>query len=161
MSASDPLPHAPIGMVMGLLEHLGEAPAGREDIYKLGGPLGYALDELLPVTQAAKLLGLVRVHSGDIELTEEGRALLAAEEPERKRRCRERLLRLPLLAGIQASLAAGAGRVHQDVFLERLHEQFSPGEAQRQLATALDWARYGEMFDYDPDADEFYLAATE
>ncbi len=88
---TEPLPHAPIGMVLGLLEHLREAPGGREDLYKLGGPLGYELDDLLPVTEAAKRLGLVRIASGDIELTEEGRALAAAEEPERK----ERLARAP------------------------------------------------------------------
>ena len=41
--AMPPLPHAPIGMVLGLLEHLKDAPGGREDLYKLGGPLGYEI----------------------------------------------------------------------------------------------------------------------
>jgi len=157
-SALEPLPHAPIGMVMGLLEHLREAPGGREDIYKLGGPLGYALDDLLPVTQAAKLLGLARVESGDIELTAEGRALAAAEEPERKRLVQRRLAALPLIGQIRGALAVGDGRASKQTFLERLHEQFSPAEAERQLATALDWARYGEVFDFDPDAEEFFLS---
>ena len=80
----EPLPHAPIGMVLGLLEHLKETPGGKEDLYKLGGPLGYELDDLLPVTEAAKRLGLVTVHAGDIEATAAGRALAEAEEPERK-----------------------------------------------------------------------------
>ena len=42
-------------------------------------------------------------------------------------------------------------------FLERLQESFSEAEAERQLSTALDWARYGEVFDLDPDAEEFFL----
>ncbi len=154
----EPLPHAPISMVMGLLEHLREAPAGREDLYKLGAPLGYELDDLLPVTEAAKLLGLARVESGDIWLTDEGHALAQAEEPERKRRLRLRLATLPLLAEIRAALDAGGGRAAKGPVVERLQAGFSPGEAERQLATAMAWARYGELFDFDPDADEFFVS---
>lgn len=156
--ALDPLPHAPIGMVLGLLEHLREKPEGREDLYKLGGPLGYELDDLLPVTEAAKRLGFVTIESGDIQLTEEGRALAAAEEPERKRRVGRGLGSLPLIAEIRRTLESGeSGRAEKRTFLERLQDQFSPTEAERQLATALNWARYGEVFDFDPDAEEFFL----
>jgi NitT/TauT family transport system ATP-binding protein len=153
-----PLPHAPIAMVFGLLEHLRDASGGREDLYKLGGPLGLELDDLLPVTEAAKQLGLVKIASGDIELTGEGRALAEAEAPERKERLRRRLFELPLLRRIRETLQAGeGGRVRKREFVELLEDHFSPVEAERQLGTALDWARYGELFDYDPDTEEFVL----
>ena len=155
----DPLPHAPIGMVLGLLEHLREAPGGREDLYKLGGPMGYELDELLPVTEAAKRLGLVTVSKGDIELTAEGRSLATAEEPERKRRVGQRLQQLPLISDIRRAVEEGDGRAPRRQFLSELQQQFSPVEAQRQLSTALDWARYGEVFDFDPDAEDFILGS--
>jgi NitT/TauT family transport system ATP-binding protein len=155
-----PLPHAPIAMVFGLLEHLRDASGGREDLYKLGGPLGLELDDLLPVTEAAKQLGLVKIASGDIELTAEGRALAAAEAPERKERLRRRLFELPILRRIREALQeAEGGRVRKQEFLKRLEEHFSPTEAERQLGTALDWARYGELFDHDPDTEEFVLAS--
>jgi NitT/TauT family transport system ATP-binding protein len=161
-AVTEPLPHAPIGMVLGLLDHLREAPGGREDLYKLGGPLGYELDDLLPVTEAAKRLGLVTIASGDIELTEEGRALASAEEPARKKRLARRLQGLPLIAEIRKALDKAQGhRVPRQVFLDRLREHFSPPEAERQLQTALDWARYGEVFDFDPDGEEFFLAPRE
>ena len=153
-----PLPHAAIAMVFGLLEHLREASGGREDLYKLGGPLGLELDDLLPVTEAAKQLGLVKIASGDIELTGEGRALAETEAPERKERLRRRLFELPLLRRIRETLqAAEGGRVRKREFLELLEDHFSPVEAERQLGTALDWARYGELFDHDPDTEEFVL----
>ena len=156
----EPLPHAPIGMVLGLLEHLRGRPGGREDLYKLGGPLGYELDDLLPVTEAAKRLGLVTVQAGDIELTEEGRKLAEAEEPERKKRLGGRLKDLPLLAEIRRTVErSDGGRAPKREFLERLQKHFSPPEAERQLATAVDWARYGEVFDFDPEAEEFFLAS--
>jgi NitT/TauT family transport system ATP-binding protein len=146
-------------MVLGLLEHLKETPGGREDLYKLGGPLGYELDDLLPVTEAAKRLGLVTVSAGDIEATAAGRALAEAEEPERKRILAERLARLPLIAEIRRAVEEGDGRAPRRQFLDELQEQFSPVEAQRQLSTALDWARYGELFDFDPDSEDFVLAS--
>ena len=163
MSALEPLPHAPIAMVLGLLEHLRETPQGREDVYKLGGPLGYELDDLLPVTEAAKRLGLVTIRSGDIELTAEGRALgAAAEESERKRRLGPLLLGLPLVAAIPRALdEQPERRTSKRAFLERLCEAFSPAEAERQLATAVDWARYGEAFDFDADTEEFFLPPSE
>src|SRR5262245_36795351 len=160
MTPVEPLPHAPIGMVLGLLEHLREAPGGREDLYKLGGPLGYELDDLLPVTEAAKRLGLVTIAAGDIELTEAGRVLAAAEEPERKRRVGERISTFPLIADIRQA-GEREGRVARREFVDRLEEHFSPSESARQLQTALDWARYGEVFDLDRDADEFCLAHSD
>ncbi len=154
-----PLPHAPIAMVFGLLEYLRDAPGGREDLPKLGGPLGLELDDLLPVTEAAKQLGLVKIASGDIELTSEGRALAAAEAPERKERLRRHLFELPAIRRIREALQESeSGRVRRSEFLDQLREHFSPVEAERQLQTALDWARYGELFDYDADTEEFVLA---
>ena len=111
------------------------------------------------MTSAAKRLGLARVTNGDIELTEDGAALAEGEEAERKRRIGERVRSLPLIADI--GRAVDKKRTPKKKFLERLERQFSPIEAERQLATALDWARYGEVFDYDPDADEFFLASQE
>jgi NitT/TauT family transport system ATP-binding protein len=161
-AATEPLPHAALGMVVGLLDHLREAPGGREDLYKLGGPLGYELDDLLPVTEAAKRLGLVTIASGDIELTDEGRALASAEEPARKKRLARRLQALPLIAEIRKAVEKAEGhRVPRQAFLDRLRDHFSPPEAERQLQTALDWARYGEIFDFDPDSEEFFLAPRE
>jgi NitT/TauT family transport system ATP-binding protein len=155
----DPLPHAPIRMVLGLLEHLKEAPGQKEDLYKLGGPLGYELDDLLPVTEAAKLLGLVRIATGDIELTADGRRVVAAEEPERKERLRERLRELPLLAAVCAAVGENEdGRAPRQRFIDLLSDQFSGSESARQIATAVDWGRYGELFDFDPDAEEFLRA---
>src|SRR5262245_1818338 len=129
----EPLPHAPIGMVLGLLDHLRERPGGREDLYKLGGPLGYELDELLPATEAAKRLGFVRIAAGDIELTDEGRALAAAEEKERKQRIRACVLVLPLVAEIHAAAQQAGGRVARKRFVDVLLEHFSPQETDRQL----------------------------
>ena len=155
----EPLPHAPIGMVLGLLEHLKEVPGQKEDLYKLGGPLGYELDDLLPVTEAAKRLGLVQIASGDIELTADGRRVAAAEEPERKERLRDRLRKLPLIAAVRKAVDQSEnGRAGKQRFIDLRSDHVSAAESERQLATAVDWGRYGELFDFDPDAEEFLRA---
>jgi NitT/TauT family transport system ATP-binding protein len=158
MSALEPLPHAPIGTVLGLVEYLRETPAGREDLYKLGGPLGYELDDLLPVTEAAKQMGLVRIEAGDIELTLDGRTMASAEDCDRRRLLATHLATLPLIAEIREALLTRAERrVRKKAFVDLLEERYSPGEAEKQIATALEWARYGELFDFDPDTEEFVL----
>jgi NitT/TauT family transport system ATP-binding protein len=47
------------------------------------------------------------------------------------------------------------GRAPRQAFVDLLAEQFSASESARQIATAVDWGRYGELFDFDPDAEEF------
>lgn len=152
------LPHASIATVLGLLDHLENAPEHREDVYKLGGPLGFELDDLLPVTEAAKRLGLVSVAGGDITLTPEGLAVAQATEDERKKRLRKRVEKLPMVSRIRKGLTTGGeGKLARRDVLEALMDHFSPDEANRQLQTALEWARYTGLFDFDADAEEFVL----
>ena len=137
----------------------GRCPGGRRTSTSSADPLGYQLDDLLPVTEAAKRLGLVRIASGDIELTAEGKA-----SPRRRSRSASAAGGGAWSAAPDRRHPPGAGRGRRAGvprrFLERLREHFSPSESERQLATALDWARYGEMFDFDPDAEEFVLAPS-
>jgi len=161
MSAVEALPHAPMATVVGLLEYLRAIPAGREDLYKLGEPLGFELDDLLPVTEAAKRLGLVEVTDGDVLLTAQGRGLAGAEDVDRKRLLGPRVAELPLIASIREALLARAERrVGKKSFVQLLEERYPPGEAEKQIATAIDWARYGAVFDFDPDTEEFVLPVS-
>ena len=50
------------------------------------------------------------------------------------------------------------GRASKQGFIELLSDHFSASESERQLATAVDWGRYGELFDFDPEAEEFLRA---
>jgi NitT/TauT family transport system ATP-binding protein len=71
----------------------------------------------------------------------------------------EVLQQVPLIAEIRRALdEPDEGRAPRQRFVKRLEKHFSKSEAERQLATALEWARYGELFDFDADAEEFFLA---
>jgi NitT/TauT family transport system ATP-binding protein len=47
--------------------------------------------------------------------------------------------------------------VGREVILEYLGSSFTPEESERQVRTVVDWARYAELFDYNPETDQFFL----
>jgi NitT/TauT family transport system ATP-binding protein len=144
------LPHARRGAIAGLLEILQER-AGRDDLPRLASELALEVDDLLPIVQAAHLLGFATVREGDVELTPEGRAFARADIQQRKVLFRQAALaHVLLLRQMESGLKAKADHTLPDeFFLDVLDEHFSEDEAQRQLETAINWGRYAELFDYD------------
>ena len=78
-----PLPPASVGGMAGLLEIL-VAHGGREDLPKLAHELTFEVDDLLPLVDAAQVLGLAEVDDADLNLTDEGRVFVAADILESK-----------------------------------------------------------------------------
>ena len=72
------LPHARPGGIAGLLEILIDR-GGKDDIYHLADELAMEVDDLLPIVEAAALLGFIRVQEGDVEITPEGTAFAEAD----------------------------------------------------------------------------------
>ncbi len=152
------LPHARPGGIAGLLEIL-EDRGGRDDIHHLAGELILEVDDLLPIIEAGRQLGFLRVHEGDVENTPEGRAFAEEDIQTRKVLFRQAALaHVPLLRQIERALKAKADRaLPDDFFHDLLDEHFSPDEAQRQLETAIHWGRYAELFDYDAASGRLIL----
>ncbi len=152
------LPHARPGGIAGMLEILADRQ-GREDLHRLAGELVMEADDLLPIVEAARMLGFLRVQEGDVEITAEGRAFAQADIQTRKAIFREAALaHVPLLRQIEHALKTKANRaLPDDFFHDVLDEHFSEDEAQRQLETAIHWGRYAEIFDYDSTTGRLIL----
>jgi NitT/TauT family transport system ATP-binding protein len=152
------LPDARIGSIVGLLETLNEQGV-RIGISKLSESLRFELNDLMPITEAAELLGFVKIGNGDIELTDLGRNVIDGDENAKKAIFRRQILANVVLAKrIRANLESTEDhRVGREVILEFLGSSFPPDESERQVRTVVDWARYAELFDYDPDSDQFFL----
>jgi NitT/TauT family transport system ATP-binding protein len=153
-----PLPAATVGGMSGLLEIL-EAHGGREDLPDLASELTFEVDDLLPLVDAAQLLGLAVVDDADLEITEDGRVFVAADILESKeifaRRARERA---PLVRAICRGLESTKdGTLGENFFLDLLRRGFSEDEAREQLRIAVDWGRYGELFDLDANTGQLTL----
>jgi NitT/TauT family transport system ATP-binding protein len=67
-----PLPHVRVGGISGLLELMNEQGDGLRDIPLLAERLQLEMDDLLPLLDAAVLLGFAEVADGDVRLTPEG-----------------------------------------------------------------------------------------
>ena len=152
------LPNARVGSIVGLLETLNEQGT-KIDIYKLSESLGFKLNDLMPITEAAELLGFVKIEHGDIELADLGRKVVDGDENDKKSIFRQQMLASVLLARrIRSELQSSQDfRVGREVILEFLGSSFTPDESERQVLAIVDWARYAELFDYDPETDQFFL----
>jgi NitT/TauT family transport system ATP-binding protein len=152
------LPHARPGGVAGLLELLLDK-GGKDDIYRLADDLAFEIDDLLPIVDAAQLLGFLKIEEGDATITPTGTAYANSEILLQKELFRaaatEHVL---LLRQIRRALETKSDHtVPEEFFLDMLDEQFSADESQRQVETAVNWGRYAELFDFDASRRRFIL----
>ena len=164
------LPHARPGGIAGLLELLLDK-GGRDDIYRLADDLTFEIDDLLPIVDAAQLLGFLTIEEGDAAITPSGEEFANSEILRQKELFRTAAVEnVLLLRQICRALETKSDHtVPEDFFLDMLDEQFSEEESQRQVETAVAWGRYAELFDYDaarrrfvmPDKLEEEIAAGE
>jgi NitT/TauT family transport system ATP-binding protein len=156
------LPHARPGSIAGLIELVNDR-GGKEDLYKIADELQMDVDDILPIVEASTLLSFVRSDRGDIELTASGKAFAEADISARKEIFREAALsHVTLLQQMTSSLERKSSHTMPlELFRDILQEHFSEDEAGRQIDTALNWGRYGEIFTYDSESDRLLLHQPE
>jgi NitT/TauT family transport system ATP-binding protein len=144
------LPHARPGGIAGLLEILIDHQ-GKDDIYRLAEQLSFEIDDLLPIVDAARLLGFLHVNEGDAVITEAGMEFANSEILRQKEVFRTAAIDNVLLLRqiVRAVESKSDGEVSEDFFHDVLDEQFTEEETLRQLETAISWGRYAELFDFD------------
>ena len=152
------LPHVSIGELTGFIERLAHL-GGREDLYELARDLHLESDDLLPLAEAADLLGFADIQEGDVFLTPEGHQFAEVGVQEKKEMFhKQALVNIELLRRVVSAVQAASDHLlREDNLLEELEQTFSPDEARQQLDTAIDWGRYAELFAYDDDSGEFFL----
>ena len=152
------LPHARPGGIAGLAELLNDR-GGEDDLYHVAEELLMEVDDLLPIVDAATLLGFAISQHGDISLTQAGKAFAEADIASRKTMFREAVLsHVTLLQQVRRTLESKAdGVMALEFFRDILDEHFPANEVQEQVDTALHWGRYAEIFSYDPEGDQLML----
>ena len=150
------LPHARPGGIAGLLELLLDHN-GKDDIYRLADDLAFEIDDLLPIVDAAQLLGFLSVNEGDAAITATGTEYANSEILRQKELFRTAAVEhVLLLRQIVRAIEAKSDRtVSEEFFHDMLDEQFSEEETLRQLETAISWGRYAELFDFDASRRRF------
>jgi NitT/TauT family transport system ATP-binding protein len=150
-----PLPYATVGGIAGLVEIV-YANGGQSGLPALADTLSFAIDDLLPLVDAAAMLGMVTIEGGELNLTDIGARFFTADIQHSKQIfAAQARSRAPLVRTICKALAGSAdGNLRAGFFLDLLRRGFSVEEAQRQLDIAIGWGRYGELYDYDSISDQ-------
>jgi NitT/TauT family transport system ATP-binding protein len=151
------LPHARPGGVAGLLELLMDR-GGEEDLYHVAETLLLEVDDLLPILDAATMLGFATAHEGDVKITPPGRTFAEADIPTRKRLFREALRHVPLMQQIVTALENKSDHTMPvEFFRDLLDERLPAHDVEQQIETVLNWGRYADIFTYDSASDRLRL----
>lgn len=146
------LPNTDVSHIGGILDLLaGEPFNGRADLPQLAEEAELADEELFPTYEALGLLGLAHVDKGDITLTPLGRRYAEAEQTLRQEIFGQQLLtHVPLAAQIRQQLEnEPTGTLSEEPFIKLLEQFLEADEAKRILEIAIEWGRYGEVYEYD------------
>ncbi|MEY9843363.1 nitrate/sulfonate/bicarbonate ABC transporter ATP-binding protein [Streptacidiphilus sp. MAP5-3] len=157
-----PLPDVSVGGMAGLLEIL-IARGGEDGLAEIADELSFEVDDLLPLVDAVTMLGLARTSGPRIAVTDAGREFTAADILTSKQLfARYAEEHAPLVRTIVTALTRTEDHtLREGFFLDLLRSGFSDEEARSQLETAIDWGRYGELYEYDRDDGRFTLEAAE
>lgn len=147
-----PLPDADVDAIAGLLDLLA-AHNGRLNLPDLATSLRFELDDLMPLVDAATLLNLATTHTAHLTLTPEGQAFTTADPTTAKQIFAQAAQsNAPLITAITQTLTTTPHhQIPTAFFLNLLRRNLTDTTAQQQLRVAIDWGRYGELFDYDAD----------
>jgi NitT/TauT family transport system ATP-binding protein len=146
------LPQADVTHIEGVLALLADEPFnGRADLPRLAEETELSDEDLFPTYEALALLGFAQIEKGDIALTPLGQRYAEAEQPLRHDIFGQQLLtHVPLAARIRKQLEEEpTGTLSEAPFIELLEEFLEAEEASRVMEVAVEWGRYGEVYEYD------------
>ena len=158
------LPDTDVARIEAVLDLLAAAPYdGRADLPQLSEDTELPDEELFPAYEALGILGLAHVERGDIAFTALGRHYAEAEHTLRQTMFGQQVLaHVPLVARIRQQLEDEPnGTLPEEPFLELLAENMDTEEAKRTLEVAIEWGRYGEVYEYDYHTGRLKLPETE
>lgn len=143
-----------MGLIILLKDH-----GGAQDLAVLADDLELEIDEILPAVEFAKALGYVVVTDGHVQITDSGKALVAAKTLDRKVLLREKLSTLGLLSQILHALNnSPEGKLTGEQLADMVARVALPSE--NTVDKVIAWGRYTDMFRYSREQDELRPSLT-
>ena len=153
----EPLPPATTSEIVGLLEYL-DARGGKDDIFELSAATDREFGQVIAITKAAEMLNFVATPKQEIMLTAEGRRFVKADPEERKHIWREQLLKFRLFCDVYGLLTQQPGNaIIADTIRELIIIAMPRENYEAMFDTMVRWARFGNLFAYEEDADRLSL----
>ncbi len=149
-----PIPRAHHGQVIGLLEILDDF-GGKADVAKIADDVFLELDDLLPASETAEILGFAKVDSGDIMLTDAGKHFLAAGIRRRKKIIQQKLLELDIFKMVLDFVRKKKGEgVEKEKVVAFLNSRISDRDIEQCFRWIIEWGRHGLLLRYDSQDDQ-------
>jgi NitT/TauT family transport system ATP-binding protein len=164
LQLGDRLPETDINRIEGIIDLLVEEPFnGKADLPLLAEETELNDNQLLEVARALTLLGFAQLTQGDIMITALGREYAQASNAERHEIFGKQLTEnVPLVAYIRHGLEQDpSGDLPEDLFIRLLRFTLNEAEAQRVLSVAIEWGRYGDLFEYNFNTGVIHLPKDE
>lgn len=152
----EPLPRTTTSEVVGLLEYL-DSKGGTDDLFDVAASTDSEFGHLMAVTKAAEMLGFVDTPKQNVVLTPEGRRFVQEDADGRKAMWREQLLKLRLFQEVYTLLQKEEGEVSGDIVRETIILALPREKYEEIFETMVRWARFGNLFAYEDDADRLSL----
>ena len=152
LQLGDRLPETDINRIEGIIELLADEPFnGKADLPMLAEETELTDKQLIEVSHALSVLGFAKVANGDILITPLGKNYADALNAQRHIIFGEQLLEhVPLVAYIRQCLEQDAsGDLPKDLFIKLLRFTLNASEAEQALSVAIEWGRYGDLFEYN------------
>jgi NitT/TauT family transport system ATP-binding protein len=150
------VPYANITEVIGLIDIL-YSNEGSMRIESLQKYLGIEIDELLPVIDAAKIIGLAMITRDCINITNMGKSLNAMNPEKRKALISAEICKMPVFRKI-ASVLKKEGPKPKAYFLRMIEKELFAKESEMQFRRIIQWGRYAEILSYDAAKDEMDIS---
>ncbi len=153
-----PLPRVHVSEVLGLLDHLATRADASGSVFEIAEQLGVDYDRMTSVVRAAEQLGWVVTPGEIVRLTPAGRALVAADEADRKGVARTKIEAHPLFQRLLTMLRESEeGVIDDDEVLADLTIKFPFTRPQSLFRTVVEWGRFAELLDHQTKAGRLVL----
>ncbi|HEX7192703.1 MAG TPA: nitrate/sulfonate/bicarbonate ABC transporter ATP-binding protein [Thermoanaerobaculia bacterium] len=152
----EPLPRTTTSEVVGLLEYL-DSQGGKDDIFELAAATDHEFGHMMAIVKAAEMLSFVDTPKQEVVLTAEGKRFVQAETEDRKTIWHEQLLKLRLFQDVRALLQREEGEASGDLIREMIIIALPREKYEEMFETMVRWARFGNLFAYEDDADRLSL----
>jgi len=151
------LPPASLSVINGLLEYL-DANGGSDNLFRIASMMGQEFGAMIATVKAAEMLDFVDTPKQAVVLTAEGRRFVRAEPDERTAIWREQILKLRFFREIYDLLRRSPnGEVDAETVHERITGMMPHEKYETVFDTMVNWARFGNLFDYDEDTERLSL----
>ena len=152
----EPLPRTSTSEIVGLLEYL-DSQGGADDIFEVAAATDHEFGHMMAIVKAAEMLNLVDTPKQAVVLTAEGKRFVQAETEDRKTIWREQLLKLRLFQDVRALIQREEGEASGDLVREMIILALPREKYEEMFETMVRWARFGNLFAYEDDADRLSL----